>query len=352
MFARFLAVSCLSMAAALPSQGTAVFPSDHAAVVNGDSYTDWFPYAYGVSRVMAIYEAWDLTVPAGRQITRIGFRQEDTWFSAGKLLQIQVLMGPTDKTAEDADSTYANNYFAAPTSVFGPGVFALPDLGNPANPNPDGNMVWLSLTTPYTPVAGKNLLVEFRVLGNNAGGAAFPYYLDVAGFESPIVSGPAGCAHSGNQVPQLSSRETRAGGYWYCDLAGAPANQLAVWCINLGPLQTPFPLQNLVPGIGAACNGQISLGGVITVAAITSGAGSNTFYLSLPNDRYLNDMILSSQAACLDFFSPGGVVVSNGDQLQVGIDPAMTVIYSQGSATAASGWVWPHHGAVTSFAWQ
>ena len=174
MLARFFTASCVALCCALPSQGIAVFPSDHAAITNGDSYTDWFPYAYGVSRVMAIYEAWDLTVPAGRPITRIGFRQEDTWFSAGKQLQLQVLMAPTDKTADDADATYANNYFAAPTSVFGPALFSLPDLGNVGNPNPDGNMVWLTLTTPYTPVAGKNLIVEFRVLANNNAGAAFP----------------------------------------------------------------------------------------------------------------------------------------------------------------------------------
>jgi len=352
MFARLFTVSTFALCCALPSQGIAVFPSDHAAIPDGYSYTSWFPYSYGVSRMMAIYETWDLSVPAGRPITRIGFRQEGAVLSYGKQLQLQVLMGPTEKTHANADYVFANNYFAAPTNVFGPAVFTLPDLGNPANPNPNGNMVWLTLTTPYTPVVGKNLLVEFRVLANNNGGAQFPYYLDVAGFDSPIVTGPAGCAHSGNQVPTLLSRPTQVGGYWYCDLYQAPANQLAVWCINLGPLQSPFPLSTMIPGIGAACTGQISLNGVITLATITSASGSESFYLSLPNDRNLNDVILSSQVACLDYFSPGGVAVSNGDQMQIGIDPAMTVIYSQGSATAAFGSVYPNYGVVTSFAWQ
>ncbi|MDO8349088.1 MAG: hypothetical protein Q7T30_02550, partial [Planctomycetota bacterium] len=66
----------------------------------------------------------------------------------------------------------------------------------------------------------------------------------------------------------------------------------------------------------------------------------------------LNDVTLSSQVASLDYFAPGGVVVSNGDQMQIGIDPAMSVIYSQGNATAASGSVWQHYGVVTHFAWQ
>ena len=97
----------------------------------------------------------------------------------------------------------------------------------------------------------------------------------------------------------LARRTTRAGGYWLSNLSNPPANQLAVWCINLGPLQSPFPLSTVLPGIGAACTGQISLAGVITLAAITSGSGSYTFYLGLPNDRHLNDVILSSQVACL-----------------------------------------------------
>ena len=232
MFAPIPLVTTLVCCCALPAQGIAAFPSDHAAITNGDFNTNWFPYAHGVSRVMAIYESWDVTVPAGRPITRIGFRQDGTTASTGKQLQLQVLMGPTEKTAANAVTTFASNYFAPPTSVFGPGLYGLPDLGNILNPNPDGNMVWLTLATPYTPVAGKNLLVEFRVLANNAGGSAFNYFLDRADYVSPRATGPVGCAHSGNQVPTLLSRETRVGATWYPDLAQAPASQMAIWFIS------------------------------------------------------------------------------------------------------------------------
>jgi len=352
MFARFLSVTTLVCCCALPAQGTAVFPSDHAAITNGDFNTNWFPYAHGVSRIMAIYESWDVTVPAGRQITRIGFRQDGTTASTGKQLQLQVLMGPTEKTAANAVTTFANNYFAPPTSVFGPALYALPDLGNILNPNPDGNMVWLTLTTPYTPVAGKNLLVEFRVLANNVGGAAFNYYLDRADFVSPRATGPAGCAHSGNQVPTLLSRETKVGSTWYCDMAQAPASQMAIWFISFGPLLPQYALGPFFPGIGAACQGQLALNGLFSLATITNANGGHTFTVPIPNDRGFNDVMLSSQVACFDFFAPGGVVVSNGDQMQIGIDPAMTVIYNQGSASATTGSPWQNYGVVTHFAWQ
>ena len=248
MFARVLFLSSLLTCSLLPAQGTAVFPSDHATVLNGDFSSPNWPYAYGVSRIMAVYETWDLGVPAGRPITRIGFRQDGTTMSLGKSLQLQVLMGPTDRTAADALTNFDNNYFSPPTSVFGPALYTLPDLGNISNPNPNGNMVWLTLSTPYTPVAGKNLAVEFRIIANNNGGAAFNYYLDRADYVSPRVTGPAGCPHSGNQIAQLQSLETKVGGTWYCDLNHAPANQLATWLITFGTLQPQYSLAPLIPG--------------------------------------------------------------------------------------------------------
>ncbi|MCA8965302.1 MAG: hypothetical protein H6838_05105 [Planctomycetes bacterium] len=352
MFARVLFLSSLLTCSLLPAQGTAVFPSDHATVLNGDFSSPNWPYAYGVSRIMAVYETWDLGVPAGRPITRIGFRQDGTTMSLGKSLQLQVLMGPTDRTAADALTNFDNNYFSPPTSVFGPALYTLPDLGNISNPNPNGNMVWLTLSTPYTPVAGKNLAVEFRIIANNNGGAAFNYYLDRADYVSPRVTGPAGCPHSGNQIAQLQSLETKVGGTWYCDLNHAPANQLATWLITFGTLQPQYSLAPLIPGISPACNGQLPLNGLFAVSAMTNSNGYYRLSTPIPNHRAFNDLTISSQVVCFDFFSPGGVAVSNADQMQVGIAPAMSVIYSQGSATATTGNVSRNYGIVTFFDWQ
>jgi hypothetical protein len=347
MSARIL-VATLALGWALPAQSPATFPSDHASIANGASQTNWFPYAYGVSRIQAVYETWDLTVPAGHAITRIGFRQEGSLASTGHQLQLQVLMGPTDKTAADITTTYANNYFAPPTSVFGPAVFNLPSLTTSTT----GNIVWLQLTTPFTPPAGHNLLVEFVVIANNNAGAAFPYYLDVANFVSVITSGSPGCPHSGNQVPHLLSRATEVGGTWYCDLSLAPASQLAVWFINFGQLVSPYPLSPFIPGIAPTCMGQLSLSNLATVTASTSANGSHTFSALVPNSRFYNDLVISSQVACLDFFAPGGVAVSNADQMQIGIEPAMSVIFSQGSSTATTGSVYRNYGVVTLFDYQ
>jgi hypothetical protein len=347
MSARIL-IATLALGWALPAQGTATFPSDHASIANGASSTTWFPYAYGISRIQAVYEAWDLTVPAGHAITRIGFRQEGSTASTGHQLQLQVLMGPTDKTAADITTTYASNYFAPPTSVFGPALFTLPSLTSSTT----GNIVWLQLTTPFTPPAGHNLLVEFVVIANNNAGAQFTYYLDAANFVSVVTSGSPGCPHSGNQTPHLQSRPTEVGGPWYCDLSQAPANQLVVWFIHFGAMVPQYPLSPFIGGIAPTCQGQLSLTNLATVTATASANGSHTFSANVPNSRFYNDLILSSQVACLDFFAPGGVAVSNADQMQIGIEPAMSVIFSQGSSTALTGSVYRNYGVITLFDYQ
>lgn len=336
----------------LPSgaNAQAFFPSDHAAVPNGTGSQNWFPYSYGVSRMMALYESWDLNVPAGHQITRIGFRADGTTIAYGRSLQLEVRMGRTDRTHANVLANFDNNYAGAPTTVFGPALFAMPDLNNVLNPNPAGGVIWLTLTTPFTFDPTQNLLVEWRVYANNNGGAAFSYTLDSATFLSPIVSGPLGCQHSGNQVPDLESRPTKVGSTWYNDLYQAPASQPLIYFINVGiPLSAPFSLAPLFPGIPAACTGQVSPVALFSLGGMSGPSGYAVFSVPIPNNRLLNDLILSSQVFCFDFFSPGGLVVSNGDQMQVGIDPAMSVIWHQGSATNATGNVYQNYGVVTLF---
>ena len=69
---------------ALCAQNIAVFPSDHTGTgaqisIPGYSYQSNFPFSYGVSRQMALYETWDLKIPTGKQITHVGFpRDENT----------------------------------------------------------------------------------------------------------------------------------------------------------------------------------------------------------------------------------------------------------------------------------
>lgn len=336
----------LSIAAGLSAQTTYTFPSDHANIGNGATYSSNLPYAYGVSRVQAVYEAWDLLVPRSTSISRIGFRQDGTNASTGHALQLEVLMGYTNNTAANISATYASNYAGAMTSVFGPALYTLPTLTSAG-----GATIWLNLTTPfvYNPPAGQNLLVEWRVTANNNGNAAFTYYLDAAQFVSQVTAGPAGCPHSGNNTAVLTSQPTAVSGYWSMYLSAAPASSFFFLLQSVQPLTAAYPLSPFIPGIGATCTGQLPLNGLFVTTGSTNTGGAYSWSTLVPNRRVLNDVIVSSQAAILDFFAPGGIVVSNGDQMQLGIAPAESFVYSQGSTTAASGSVAANYGVVTLF---
>lgn len=336
----------LAIAGGLSAQ-TYTFPSDHASIANGSSNTTFFPYARGVSRLQAVYEAWDLLIPANTAISRIGFRQDGNVASTGHAVQVEVLMGFTTNTAANLSTTFANNYTGAMTTVFGPALFTLPNFTAAG-----GGTVWLDLTTPFTysPPPGQNLLVEWRVTANNNGNASFTYYLDRATFDSPVVSGPVGCPHSGNNTAVLTSQPAKVGGNWNLGLTRAPASSLAILLQNPGRQLTPaYPLTPFIPGISGACTGQVSLAGLYVNTASTNSSGSKTWSIAIPNNPALNDVFVTSQCAILDLFAPGGIVVSNGDQMQVGIDPAQSIVYSQGSATATTGTVSRNYGVVTLF---
>lgn len=334
---RFTCCACLALAIALPAQ-VVTFPSDHAAVPDGPSSQNWFPYSSGIGRYQAIYDSWDLRIPAGRQITRIGFRAEPSVMSFGRTLQLQVRMGPSHRWSGALDITFDNNWHGVPTNVYGPASFQLPDLNNPANPNPGGAVVWLDLTTPHTYDPSRNLLVEWRIFANNNGGFAFSYELDVAGPVSPTVTGPAGCAHSGNVLPVLSSGPAVLGSYWQVTLAQAPANQFVVLLAALSAtLTTPYPLQGLIPGIPPTCQGQVPLGGVVTFSSFTDSSGSTLFYTGLPYLPAFRGVTVATQALCLNPSSPGMAVVSNGEQVQVGAYPAMSTAYNAWDPNAVTG---------------
>lgn len=336
----------LFLCTAAAAQTSIVFPSDHQNIANGDASISWFPFSSGVSRMQIVYDAWDLQLPANTPITRIGFRQDGSATAASQLLQLEVRMGRTLGTSTTLGTTYDTNFQGASNTVFGPALYTLPGFTSATTAAP----VWINLTTPYVYDGTSNLLVEFRVLSNNNGNQSFSYPLDMAGFVSPVVAGVQGCPHSGGQRPVLTSQPTRVGGNWSVSLGSGPANSLILLCLAPGQAMTaPYSLQPYVAGIAPSCQGQLPLTGLVVMSGFTNSGGGLSWSVPVPNDRSFNDLVISSQVAALDFFVPGGVALSNADQVQFGIAPAMTVLYSQGNANAAVGSLYPNTGAVTLF---
>jgi hypothetical protein len=344
-----LATTTLAIGAAAQ---TAVFPPDYGNVPEGPFNSQQLPLAYGTSRVQMVFDTVSMSVPVGRQISAIGWREDGQvpTMNPGRSLQLEVRVGYTTHTAATLTGTFDNHFAAPPTTVFGPALFVLPNLRDPNAPLPNGRFNLPITPFTFAPPTGQNLLVEFRVFGTSGGGTPFTYFLDRADYVSPVVSGPAGCAHTtGTSV--LTMQPTRPGQYFDASVATGPAISPCVLALGIGStLASPYPLTGVFAGISPTCLGQILPTQLDTLGGTTSGSGTTSWQFFIPNQIDLSGLPIAGQALFLDFFSPGGIVVSNGSQVTLGTNPRATIVYAnQPPTTAVNGQVARNYAPVTFF---
>jgi hypothetical protein len=349
-------LSVVTLAAGLAAQTTVVFPAEYTAVAEGPQNSPNLPLANGTSRALIVYDRQDVSVPDGTSITQLGFRQDATLttIDTGRALQLEVRMGWTANTSATVSTTFDANYDGAPVTVFGPALFQLPNLRDAASPLPNGQLS-IPLTTPflYAP-AGRNLIVEYRVFGNSGGGTSFNYRLDRADFYSPVNDGAPGCPTSGNLTPVLAASPVRVGASLSLTGTNGPANSFGVIAIDVGGrLTTPFPLATVFGGVAPTCTGQILPTNLATIGAATFTTGSFSASYSIPNNPALDNLWIAHQALLLDVFAPGGLVVSNGVEVQVGIKPRSSIVAAQGLPNVVtSGSLNANYCPVAFFTWQ
>ncbi|MCA8977595.1 MAG: hypothetical protein KDC98_22920 [Planctomycetes bacterium] len=345
----------LLLGPALAAQTITVFPDEYAAVPEGPFSSPNLPLASGTSRVQIVYEAVDLAIPSGHQITRVGFREDGgiTQVDPGHSLQLEIRMGYTQETALTLGGNFANNYSSTPVTVFGPGLYTLPPLRDANSPLPNGQL-FINLTTPfaYDPSLG-NLVVEYLIYGNSNAGAAWTYRLDRGDYYSPVTNGPAGCPGSSG-IPSLTLQPLRPGLYFSAMVTNAPSSSFGLLILDFGNrLQTPFSLQSLVPGIQPSCMGQISLAGPSSLPGLTNTSGSKNWSFIIPNNAAFIDYDISCQAAFFDFFVPGGAIVSNGAHVLVASRPRTSILAASGPpAVVTTGSVSQYYHPVAFFAHQ
>jgi hypothetical protein len=342
----------LALLAASGVGQTVVFPGDYTAIPDGPFNSPNLPLAYGTSRVQFVYDAAGFGVPAGHQITRIAFREDGAFTSLvpGRSLQLEVRMGWSTFSASNLSGTFDNNYAAPPTTVFGPTLFVLPALHDAGAPLPNGRFGIDITPFTYSPPAGQNLLIEYRIFGTSGGGAPFTYYLDRADYVSPVVNGPAGCPHSSGTAV-LTVDPTRPGLYFNANMASGPAASPGLLAVNIGTgLTPPLPLSTVFAGVSPTCTGQVSPLGLVTLGAVAGGSGAANWYFLIPNNVQFSGLVISSQCLFLDFFSPGGLVVSNGAAVTTGTNPRASTCYVNGPPTTAlTGSVATNYCPVTFF---
>lgn len=316
------------------AQSVAIFPDEYSAVAEGPFNSPNRPLAGGTSRVLLLYDAQDLAIPAGRQITRLGYRQDATisTMDTGRTIQVEIRMGYSTATPANLTSNYANTYATPPVTVFPNGNIVLPNLRDAAAPLPNGE-IWIQLATPFTynPAPGQNLVVEYQIFGNTGGGTSWNYRLDRADYYSPTSLGPVGCPHSGGQTPALTVTSTRPGLSFSASIARGPGNNFAILLLTPSQgLVAPYPLSTFLPAISPACTGQVSLASPSLLTGFTSASGSVSFSFTIPNNAAYADLQIGCQGVFFDVFAPGGAVVSNGAQVITGANPRSSLIYAAG----------------------
>ena len=353
----------------LPAQGgskpfsgllpQATFPSDHAPDLTpgsekltlGATWNNWFPFSAGKARQMAIYESHDLKIPSGKNITHVGFQIDPAYKSKGHKLLLRVCMGATTKTAKTVLTNFGANYDGAPVDVYGGAagkIFDLPDLGDSLNPNKDRPFVWVTLDVPYTYDATKNLIVEYQVLANSNSSQAFSYTLDVAQLVSPVVKIGDGCTDSGGRIPVLKSSPSAVAGTWRITLSGAPTSSAATMLTSFGRATVPIPF------LRPDCRVLIDLTPPNFIPFIfvgkTSTSGRFTWSFPIPDDVMFNNVHLNSQVVVADVFAASGITMSNGDDMQIGMHPRMTILTRRGDpTTVTTGSIYRNLGVISHF---
>lgn len=339
---RLLSLSSIVLLTAVGfAQNTVVFPSDFTNR-EGDTALSRSALSNGIARTQILYDRRDLAIPAGRQIRRIGFRQDSNTASTGQAIQLAIFMGGTTHTATTVTSNFANNYDGvARTQVFGPTIVNLPNFTAQTTNLP----FWITLTTPFTMPTNQNLLVEFVVTANNNANQGFTWWVDQGTFYTATASVGTGCQTSAGQVPQLAvSSQSYLGSNLSFSLSRAPANSLVWLNMDVAPT-TPI---DATPFGAPGCT--LYVLPIIAVAANGNSGGSAFFSFTLPDNPALFHASIYGQCSIFDLFANNlGFTFSNSTSAILGIQPLGTTIFAQGNASATTGTVQRRYLPVTLF---
>ncbi len=89
-------------------------------------------------------------------------------------------------------------------------------------------------------------------------------------------------------------------------------------------------------GINPLCTGQVNPLGLATLSGVTSASGAESWSFQIPNNPVFADFLISGQCLFLDFFAPGGLVVSDGVQVLTGSQPRTAIVAAGGAPTVVT----------------
>ncbi|MBL8897807.1 MAG: hypothetical protein JNM84_09270, partial [Planctomycetes bacterium] len=293
----FAPVLLLASLPELAAQTVSVFPTDHGAVEGVGSVG--LPFGDGIGRRQFIYQSGFVGLPNGAQITRIGFRPDESASDTGRRVQFQLQMGHGSRSLANASSLFAQNYDGTPTVVFARRILQLPNLTASA-PGPSTGAMWIQLDTPFTYDATKNLIVDFSISAIDNGNQPFSYRMDLPSWVAGRSSFGAGCLQSDGRIPQVSTTGGFVAGSWTVSLTRGLPN--SVYSLHVGAgtanwqgLPLPFPLD----AVGApGCS--LLVEWPVVISRPTGFAGNDSVTAQIPNDLVFYGLTFHAQAVIFD----------------------------------------------------
>lgn len=315
------------------AQNQTVFPSDHANYEGEYSQTA-YPFSGGVRRQQAVLDRWDVKVPHGRSITKVGVRPDGTSSSPAFKVQMEILMGHSTLEIAQVKATFAQNYDGNPVTVFTKKIFDLPALTAPMSP-PSKTPVLVPLDTPFQYDSAKNLVIDWKLFGNSNGNNPWSYWMDQGNFFSATSRYGTACNTSANKTPEASAYPAELGGYAGFSLKDMIANTPMSLIINLQAQVPPLPLDFL----GATgCSLHVDPTNAIVLNVRSTSSGSHSLQFVLPAWRQFYGQSLNGQYVALDAFANNaGIVTTNAAAATLGIKAQVCYVAATGDAEATTG---------------
>ncbi len=301
----------------------------------------WYPFGYGVSRQMQLYEQGYVDVPNGASLTRIGFPRDEGHTSWGRRVLVDFDVGPTTRTRATIALDFDLNFSSPPTRVLTRRVVDLPWLVQGVQG------FWVAFDRPFVFDATQGLVTDARVHANSYSNVPFDYWLD-AGFSTATSLG-LGCVQTPRielgAIPafwNLQSCQFRA--FLWSPLPDPSAP--AVLAVGATPILAGIHLD----GIGApGCYLRLA---PLEFVAPTGGSRPN-FVMSYRVPYSLVGSELRMQA----FVSaPGanalGVLLSTGLSVPLEVQTGSRILLAIGEAEAVRGWLHDDVRPITWFEWH
>lgn len=258
----------------------------------------------------------------------------------GITVDLEIQVGFTTRTPQTMSTTFATNFDSgAPVVVLPRALVVFPD--QPAGPTSPADFFmtipW-PVTFAWSPVAGRNFLIQVTVFGNSFGSQIWGYPLDATGGNTARLYGEPANATTGTiepgayglvmsfraltqtAVPSLYSTSTpQIGDSFRVRLAQARASTTAFLLLGVSNSSwSSFPLPMDLGWLGApGCSLLTSIELIQPIGVSASGIGSSTY--DLPNDIYLLGAHFYNQWLVTDpTVNSLGYVLSNGGVGMIG----------------------------------